>query len=92
MDQLHAPQGRRRGGRGQAQAGAGQGSRDPRQRRADPVADAAQPRRRVRAPDPPAGSGIRTPPLHRWRYIRRSPARRHQDDDHRRRDRDLPAR
>ncbi len=89
MEQLHAPQGRRRGGRGQAQGGAGQGSRGPGQRRAGPVADAGQPRRRVRAPDPPAGSGIGAPPLRRRRCIGRSPARRHQDDDHRRRDRDL---
>ncbi len=39
----------------------------------------------------PAGFGIGTASLHRGRGIRRSPARRHQDDDHRRGDRDLPA-
>ena len=36
-------------------------------------------------------SGIRPPALHRRRCICRSPARRHQNDDYRRRDRDLPA-
>ena len=49
VEQLDAARGRRRRGRGQAQAAAGQGSRGARQRRAGPVADAAQPRRRVRA-------------------------------------------
>jgi len=47
----------------------GKDLRRTRQRRAGPVADAAQPRRRVRAPDPPAGSGIGTPSLHRRRFI-----------------------
>ena len=92
VEQFHAPQGRRRRGRGQAQAGAGQGFRNNGQRSAGPVADAAQPRRRVCAADPPADSGIGTPPLPRRRCIRRAPARRHQDDDHRRSDSDLPAR
>jgi dihydrofolate reductase len=62
-----------------------------RQRSAGPVADAAQPRRRVRAPDPPAGSGIGPPSLPRRRSTRHSAARRHQDDHHRRGDRNLPA-
>lgn len=92
MEQLHAPAGRRRGGRGQAQGGAGQGSPGHGQRSAGPVANAAQPRRLLRAPDPPAGAGIGAPPLHRRGCLRRSPARRHQDDEQRRRDRDLPAR
>jgi hypothetical protein len=50
-----------------AQAGAGQGSGGHGQWRAGLVADAAQPRRRVRAADPPAGSGIWAPPLPRQR-------------------------
>ena len=41
VDQFHAPQRRRSGGRGQAQAGAWQGSCDTWQRRTDPVANAA---------------------------------------------------
>src|SRR5947209_1675805 len=45
------------------------------QRSAGPVADAAQPRRRVCAADPPADPGIGAPPLPRRRCIRRAPAR-----------------
>ena len=89
VEQLHASQGRRRGGCGQAKGGAGQGSRDHGQRRTGPVADAGQPHRRVRAPHPPAGAGIGTPSLPRRQCLCHSPACRGQDDEHRRRDRDL---
>lgn len=77
--------------RGPAQGAAGQGSRAARQRRARPVADAAQTRRGVRAVNPPSGPGLRAPAFPRRQSGRGSAARGHRGDDHRRRDRDLRA-
>jgi dihydrofolate reductase len=51
----------------------------------------AQPRRPVRAPDPPASSGIGSPSLHWRRCIRCAPSRQRQSDTQRRGGRDLRA-
>ena len=55
-----------------AQGAAGQRSRRPRQWSACPIADAAQPRGRVRALDPPAGARVGTSHLSRRQSLRRA--------------------
>src|SRR5258708_1180709 len=90
MDELKAPRGRRREGGGPPEEGAEQGHGGARERSAGRVLDGERPHRRVRAADSPSGPRIRTPHVQR-RPCSSTPARRQQDDDQRRGDRDVPA-
>ena len=85
-----APRGGWRGCRRQTEGTVGPGLGHSGQWRADPIVDATQPHRRVRAPDPPARAGVGSADVPGWQPAGHAPSRRRDPDDDRRRHRDLP--